>query len=127
MTHRFFARIRQAELECPRCGEVHRVGRGPEVRKREWDPRTCRFRCRECGFYAILGVLATVPEQHTGRFAAFPDQVPSPDQSRQLRLLGAGQISPAKLKRGLPTNAVAWEATEKLLGTEATKELQKNE
>ena len=44
---RFFARLRQFDLECPGCGEVFRVRSGEG--SKGFDPATALFMCSACG------------------------------------------------------------------------------
>jgi hypothetical protein len=69
---RFFAQVRSAIVECPKCGAVYYLsakggtggggGRVPvhKIRRRKekvWDPITQRFRC-QCGAAYVLGIVA---------------------------------------------------------------------
>jgi len=80
---RFFARIRSADLECPRCGNIYFVGGAGRSRRGYYDRKTSRFRCPHCGLVLVLGMIAWLPP--LGRPSVAPDQVPTVRQALAMR------------------------------------------
>ena len=89
---RFFARPESFTLECPRCGQVHRIRKGRPTSC--WNPDTARFTCinMKCRKTYVIGLLAW-PVSVGGRNTATTtprDQIPTPRQLAQLRKEGGG-------------------------------------
>lgn len=94
---RFFARVRAAILECPRCGTVLQFGQGKPTtvagtgHRCAWDKRTARLRCSDCGLVLMIGLLAWPVRKGGGKVASLPrDQVPNERQLAQLRAEASG-------------------------------------
>lgn len=114
---RFFARIRRADLECPRCGTCYVIGDGAtgragsrnnQKRRRtcKWDPKLQRFKCRVCGLTLVLGLVAYRAPQGGGRNIFPPeDSVPTIKQALSLRrTLADGVLVDEKRRSGQPVN-----------------------
>jgi hypothetical protein len=56
---RFFARLREFDLECPDCGEVYRVRSGDP--NEGFHSGTGLFGCSSCGLELQLGLVAWCP------------------------------------------------------------------
>lgn len=90
----FFARILSADLACPRCDEVTRIGTrgtrraeaGMYVDDRVWNPLTCRWRCPSCKLTLRLGVVAHPLVKRSSREKRRPpDSAPNMAQALKLR------------------------------------------
>lgn len=77
---RFFARIRQLDLECPRCAEVVFCG----GKGGAYNRRLGQFTCPSCGLVLTLGVIA-YPATSARHKQAPPDWQPNYRQSLALR------------------------------------------
>lgn len=88
-TH-FYARIRAADLECPRCGVLIRFGQGRN-QTRQWHAGTARLTCFHCRKVFIIGLLAW-PVQLGGRtHPTVPaDHLPGPRVRAQMRAEAGG-------------------------------------
>jgi len=122
---RFHARVTNFQLACPACGSVFRVYTwGPRERQqpdwqkrkkrrpdyRNWDPRTGRWRCGDCGVLFIIGVIAWRPNYYA-RIAP-PDQVPTLMESARLRERYPNLATNSILGHDLPANVVLQEGPE---------------
>ena len=115
---RFFARIRRADLECPRCGTCYVIGDGAtgraaktnQKRRRtgKWEPKLQRFRCRDCGFVGIIGVVMYRAPQGGGKNIFPPEDIqPTIAQALSLRRnLADGVLVDEKKRSGQPDNQV---------------------
>jgi ribosomal protein S27AE len=88
---RFFCKIKNADLACPRCGQIARLS--TQV-KSNWDPRVSRFHCGGCGISLVLGIIAWAPD--TGPAMPPKDTVPNLLESHALRghLVRAQRVKP---------------------------------
>ena len=105
---RFFARIRQLDIECPHCGLVYRIrSRTAQATRRDiYDPRIARFACvgeGGCQKVYIIGVLAWPSKGGTGSNTPPYDQTPGPRQLNQMRAEGVAWWMPDEsAQRGRP-------------------------
>ena len=99
---RFFARIVNVDLECPKCGKVFTLRRA-NVRRISsrtpgtWDPSTSTFTCTGkdgCQRKFVLGVLAWDKPRGITAGAVPADQVPNIRQLAALRAEGDGWWMP---------------------------------
>lgn len=87
---RFFARVKAAVLECPRCGwmlDVSIVGKGRRTSRNPWDARSSTIRCPGCQSSFVLGLIAWPIAWGTWDRALPRDQVPTLEQARELTRL----------------------------------------
>jgi len=104
---RFFARVRQAILECPRCGTVIRIQPKRYAQRRAvmWDASSSRLTCHHCGKTYVVGLIAWPVQQGGGAVgnpegASRPrDQVPNERQLSEMRAEGAGWWMPDTEKK----------------------------
>lgn len=106
---RFFARIKSADLECPKCGNIYLIGATGKAKRGYYDSKTSRFRCPHCGLVLVLGVIGWLPQR--GRPLQGPprDQVPTPRQALAMRRKMAGHWSEERLERKAPANRIVEE------------------
>lgn len=78
---RWFARILNADVACPKCGKVYVLN--IHTPKTVWNQRTKRFHCAECGFRATLGILAW-QDIAQGHAQTPPDARPGVDEAQVL-------------------------------------------
>lgn len=110
-SERFYARVRAAQLECPRCGNLLAFNTN-EIRGCTWNPRTNRLNCNPCGLTVQLGILAwPVLEGGAAHHPTPPrDQVPNERQLAQLRGWGGTWMPDSqrvKAKRAPHSNITA--------------------
>lgn len=105
-----FARIRRADIECPRCGRIYFIGEGGTSRGRtpaktkSWNPGTHRFRCLLCGLTLALGIIARrVPIRAKAAYP--PDTVPTVEQALELRR-AVSVLRSEEAPIGAPVNVV---------------------
>lgn len=103
---RLFARLRELDFECPRCGKVYVITKGKYPSG--WDPRSAQFTCRECSITIQFGVLMypVKPGTPSNQTIAI-DALPTPRQAAALRQLQVGiHLDPtyAKRKNAQPRN-----------------------
>jgi hypothetical protein len=106
--YRFFARLRDFDFACPRCGEIYLVrhrGRKPKTYSGSrliggggWDPVLHRMTCRVCNLKVALGIVAC--SVGIGG-PAIPDDV-MPTLQEMVRLRAAklgGEWEPSRVAR----------------------------
>src|SRR5260221_2124238 len=96
--YRFFARIRDFDFACPRCGEIYLVrhrGKRPKTYSGSrlvggggWDPVLQRMSCRVCGLKVALGITACSVGQ--GGPTVPGDVVPTLEEMVRLRAAALG-------------------------------------
>lgn len=92
---KFFARIRNLDMECPRCGAVHHCNgiTGP------YRSQTGRFKCPGCKVVLAIGVIAYPVTTTTRQHETPDDWVPDARQALALRNQNPGL---AAMKRRSP-------------------------
>ena len=83
---RFFARLREFDLECPDCGEVSRVR--SDDRDEEFHLGSGLFACGGCGLDLQLGIVAWRPSLDA--LAAIERDPDDPAIIARIRALGGG-------------------------------------
>lgn len=112
--YRFFARLRDFDFSCPRCGEIYLVrhrGKRPKVYSGSrlvggggWDPVLSRMKCRVCNLKVSLGIVAC--SVGLGGPSVPPDVMPTLEEMVQLRAarLG-GEWEPSReVRKGVAVN-----------------------
>lgn len=104
---RFYVRVNGFDIACPRCGATSHVNK--DTSRSCWEPRTCRWSCRECFLVLTIGIIGW--PRAKGRWGQPNDTTPTVREALALRQ-GLGLWAQTRLKRGRPVNALVLDEQE---------------